>query len=226
MPRSVLPLVAVVALALGSVPCRAEEPAADPAGTNGGGDTLAADADYARDLRTASQNPVADLISLPVQNNVNFGFGPRDRTGLVTNVQPVIPLQLTDDLNLISRTIVPLVRRPSFASGDDGVCVLGDVNPSLFISPRDPVGFAGGKLVWGAGASFLLPTATERTLGTGTFAMGPSAVGLRLRPPWVASALASNVWSVAGPDGRDDVNLFVVQPFWNLRFTMSFLFPR
>lgn len=107
MRRSVLPLVAVIALALGSVPCRAEEPAADPARANEGGEALAADADYARDLRTASQNPVADLVSLPVRNKVNLGFGPRDRTGLVTTVQPVIPFELTDDVTLF--VVQPLI---------------------------------------------------------------------------------------------------------------------
>lgn len=209
-----LGLVGLAATVGGTSAQQAEETSgADTAGLEGY--TLADDADYGRDLRAASQNPVADLISLPIQNNVNFGVGPRDRTGWVTNIQPVIPFNLTEDVNLITRTILPVVGRPSFAPGDGGEVGLGDLNPSLFLSPKDPIPFAGGQLIWGAGASFLLPTATDSTLGTGKVAIGPSAVGLVLRPPWVVGALASTVWSVAGPSGRDDVALTVVQPFVN-----------
>ena len=215
MHRPSLFAATALALVLGSAPALAEGAASDGEPAGYGGYTLADEDDYEQDLRAASQNPVADLISLPIQNNVNFGVGPRDKTGWVTNVQPVIPFSLTDDINLITRTIVPVSRRPSFAPGDSGAFGIGDVNPALFLSPSDPIGFEGGQLVWGAGAAFLLPTATDSTLGTGKLAVGPSAVGLALSPPWVVGAIASNLWSVAGPDGRDDVNLFIVQPFVN-----------
>src|SRR5271168_3502355 len=60
-------------------------------------------------LAKATQNPVASLISVPLQNNSNFGIGPYNRTGDIFNIQPVIPVKLSDKVMLITRIIQPLV---------------------------------------------------------------------------------------------------------------------
>ncbi|UCD59189.1 MAG: neuromedin U [Candidatus Hydrogenedentota bacterium] len=162
------------------------------------------------ELRRASQNPMADLISFPVQNNTNFGYGPLDKTQNVTNIQPVVPFRLTDDWLIISRTIAPIIYQPEFVRGQGSEFGLGDITQSLFVGPSSP-----GAFIWGAGPVFLLPTATDERLGTDKWGVGPAAVGLTVRPPWVFGALVQNIWSFAGDSDRDDVNQMLIQYFIN-----------
>jgi hypothetical protein len=187
-------------------------------------------------LQKASQNPVSSLISVPVQNNSNFGVGPNDRTQNVLNVQPVIPVNLNEKWNLIVRWIAPVVWQPApgtrnlelygieedtpafFAATEvqktAGVFGFGDMTPTFFLSPAKP-----GKLILGAGPVFLLPTATSRVLGQGKFGIGPSVVALVQPGHWTLGALVNNIWSVAGDSSRANVNQMTLQYFinYNLR---------
>jgi hypothetical protein len=165
----------------------------------------------AGDLAKATQNPVASLISVPIQNFTDFNIGPfqRDRN-TVLQAQPVIPLQLGKDWNLITRTIAPIVYQPDFTQPHFGTFGLGDINPSLFLSPGNP-----GKLIWGAGPTFLIPTASDDVLGTGKFSIGPAVVVLVQPGKWTLGALVSNLFSVAGSSDRADVNLMTLQYFVN-----------
>lgn len=165
--------------------------------------------DSEEELVKQTQNPVADLISVPLQNNFNFGTGSKDRTVYVGNIQPVIPIHITDEWNLITRTIMPIINQPSLFPGMSSATGLGDINPTFFFSPAKS-----GELIWGVGPTFTLPTATDSLLGAGKFSMGPAAVALTIQGHWVVGALANNQWSVAGW-GKDNVNSFLLQPFVN-----------
>jgi hypothetical protein len=171
------------------------------------------DDDAAASLQKATQNPVASLISVPVQNNSNFGVGPTNRTQDVLNIQPVIPLGISKDWNLIIRWITPIVFQPlpsAPATPQIGQYGFGDMQPTFFLSPKKP-----GKVIWGFGPIFQLPTATNTYLGQGKFGMGPSFVALVQPGHWTVGILANNVWSVAGPEGRPAVNQFLLQYFVN-----------
>jgi hypothetical protein len=161
-------------------------------------------------LAKAAQNPVADLISLPLQNNTNFGVGPGDDVQNVLNIQPVMPVELSENWNLITRTIAPVIYQPELVPGYGSEFGLGDINTTLFLSPAKP-----GKIIWGVGPVFSFPTASDRVLGTDKWSAGPSAVVLTIRGPWVVGALANNLWSYAGDDDRKDVNQFLLQYFIN-----------
>lgn len=161
------------------------------------------------ELAKATQNPVADLISLPLQNNTNFNWGPNDKTQNVLNIQPVIPIQLNEDWNLITRTIVPVVSQPAIPPGNDRTNGIGDIVFTGFVSPRQP-----GEVIWGLGPAVLLPTATDDALGSDKWGLGPSLVLISIQGPWVLGSLFSNIWSVGG-SGDTDVNLFTWQPFIN-----------
>lgn len=178
----------------------------------GGRPARAAD-ESATELAKKTQNPVADLISVPLQSNFNFNVGIKDATVYVLNVQPVIPIKLSHEWNLITRTIVPVINQPSLFPGPNRISGsawgLGDINPSLFLSPAKP-----GAIIWGVGPTFTLPTATDWRLGSGKFSLGPTAVALTMQGPWVIGALANNQWSVAGW-GEKDVNQLLIQPFVN-----------
>ena len=167
--------------------------------------------DEAAELARAVQNPVPSLISLPFQNNTTFEFGPRDRPLNVLNIQPVWPLSLNEDWNLITRTIVPVVSQPSLRSGQDRETGLGDTVFTAFLSPAAPFR---GTLIWGAGPVFLLPTATDDRLGADEWGLGPSAVLLAMPGKFVVGSLFSQVWSIGG-SGDEDVSLFTWQPFVN-----------
>jgi hypothetical protein len=159
-------------------------------------------------LRKAAQNPVASLISVPIQENWNFNIGPSDRTQNVLNIQPVIPIGLGKDWNVIIRWITPIIYQPvGTATGFYG---LGDMQPAFFISPKK------GKLIWGVGPQLLLPTATRTgVLGQGKFGVGPTAVALLQPGKWTVGALVNNVFSVAGQSSLPDVNQFLLQYFIN-----------
>jgi len=161
-------------------------------------------------LRKAVQNPVANLISVPLQNNTNFSAGPFDRTQDVLNIQPVIPFKLSEDWMVIARIIQPIIWQPYPNVSTGGQYGLGDMNPTLFLSPRKP-----GKLIWGAGPAFVIPTATSDILGQGKFSLGPSFVALAQPEHWTVGALINNVWSVAGSGNRPDVNQMLLQYFIN-----------
>ena len=168
----------------------------------------------ADDLAKQAQNPVADLISLPLQNNTNFGIGPDDRTQNILNIQPVWPFKLSDDWNLITRTILPVMSQP-LPSGDRQTG-LGDTTLTAFLSPRDS-----GKWIWGAGPVILIPTSTDDALGLGEWGGGLSAVFLTMPGNWVVGSLFSNVWANSDDPGRDDVNLFSWQYFLNYNIPNS-----
>ncbi len=113
---------------------------------------LVTQAQDSQELAKAAQNPVGDLISLPVQNNTSFGLGPDNRTQNVLNIQPVIPINL-GKWNIITRTIIPIITQPDFSSSDGSTTGLGDITFTAFLSPAAP-----GKWIWGAGPVVLLPT--------------------------------------------------------------------
>lgn len=161
------------------------------------------------DLAQKLANPIADLISVPIQSNIDFGIGPGDGTKWTTNIQPVIPFDFNEDWNLISRTILPIIDQEGFAANDDSLDEfgLGDTVQSFFFSPKD------SSLIWGVGPVFLIPTATDSLLGSEKFGMGPSAVLLKQDGPWTYGVLANHIWDVAGDDSRDSVNATFVQPF-------------
>ena len=161
------------------------------------------------DLQKQSQNPIADLVSVPFQSNTNFNAGPFNRTQEVFNIQPVVPMHLNDDWNVISRTIIPLLSQPSpfFDSNTNGI---GDITQSLFLSPTNPA-----KLIWGVGPVFTVPSANDPILGTGRYLFGPTAVLVVTPPHWVIGVLLNNQWSVGGNPLRPPVNAFLAQPFAN-----------
>jgi len=123
-------------------------------------------------LAKETQNPVASLISVPFQNNFNFDVGPRHVTQWIMNVQPVIPISLNDDWNLITRTIVPIINQPSVTNHVRSAFGLGDINPTLFLSPAKP-----SKFIWGVGPTWTMPTATDSMLGANKWDAGPSVGG-------------------------------------------------
>ena len=160
-------------------------------------------------LAKAAQNPVAAMISVPFQNNTNFNVGPYNRAQDILNIQPVIPITLNSEWNLISRSIVPLMLQPSPTTESD-LFGLGDISETMFISPAQP-----GAIIWGLGPALTFPTATNPILGTGKWLAGPSAVALVTPGHWVIGALVSNQWSFAGDGSRASVNTGLVQPFIN-----------
>jgi hypothetical protein len=168
----------------------------------------------AEELAKLAQNPVANLISLPFQNNTNFNTGPLSGTQNILNIQPVIPIEVNKDWNVITRTILPLIWQPAFIPGQGTQFGLGDTQLSAFLSPSNP---GPDGLIWGAGAIAQLPTDTNERLGNKNWGLGPTAVVLRLKKgdPWVYGALINNVWSLSSSQRGGSYNNFLIQPFVN-----------
>ena len=158
------------------------------------------------DLAKKSQNPVSDLISVPVQGNFNFGL-PGDDAQFINLIQPVVPQSLNDDWNWIHRGIIPV---PMYQPGIDSTWGLGDIQYEGFLSPANP-----GSLIWGVGPYLSFPTATGSVLGSEKFSAGPAVVLLTMPGNWVIGGLATHLWSYAGDSDRSDVNLTSFQYFLN-----------
>jgi len=174
----------------------------------------------AEELAKLAQNPVGNLISLPFQNNTNFNVGPLDGTQNILNIQPVIPISVDEDWNIITRTIMPVITQPGFVAGQDSVTGLGDIQFNAFLSPSQP---GADGLIWGAGVITQLPTNTNDRLGNDRWGLGPTGVVLRIEKgsPWVYGALANNVWSI-GSASDPAYNNFLLQPFVNYNFPQGF----
>ena len=167
------------------------------------------------DLAKAAQNPIADMISLPFQNNTNFNFGPLEKTQNILNIQPVIPIELNANWNLITRTIIPVISQPALTTEQDREFGIGDIQISGFFSPKQPT--AGGW-IWGAGVVAQLDSASDDRLGQGQWGLGPTAVVLKSDGPWVYGGLINNIWSVDGDNDQPDINSLLIQPFVNYNF--------
>jgi hypothetical protein len=165
----------------------------------------------AEELAKKLANPIAALISVPFQANYDTDIGPaEDGDRFYVNVQPVVPITLNEQWNVISRTILPLVTQDEIYPGAGDQSGLGDTVQSLFFSPKAPT--AAGW-IWGVGPAFLLPTASDELLGAEQWGIGPTAVVLKQQGPWTYGALANHIESVAGDDDRADVSATFLQPF-------------
>jgi hypothetical protein len=164
-----------------------------------------------RSLAKAAQNPVANMISVPIQNNFNFGVGPTDGVQYNTLWQPVYPISLTEDWNLINRAIIPVpMYQPRVSSSQGSTWGIGDIQYEAFISPANP-----GKVIWAVGPYLSFPSASSDVLGTGKWSAGPAVVALTMPGHWVFGALASQLWSFAGDDDRSNVSFGTLQYFIN-----------
>jgi hypothetical protein len=166
---------------------------------------------YETNLAMQLSNPVAALISVPLQFNYDQDIGPvDDGDRWLLNVQPVIPFSLNNEWNLISRTILPVVHQSDIFPGAGTQTGIGDVVQSIFFSPKAPT--ASGW-IWGAGPVLLLPTGSDELLTTDKWGAGPTAVVLKQSNGWTRGMLANHIWSFAGDDDRADVNATFLQPF-------------
>jgi hypothetical protein len=173
-----------------------------------------AHADDAPDLAQLVQNPVASVISLPFQNNLNFGVGPQKDPQDVLDIQPVLPFQISNDWNVITRTIIPVVYQPPASSPGSGLGGIGDINLALYFSPAR----TSDALIWGVGPALIFPSASHEVLGQGKFSAGISAVALTIRGPWLVGVLVTDVASVSGESYRRQVGQMLIQPFINYNF--------
>jgi hypothetical protein len=180
-----------------------------------------------QNLAKQSQNPVGNIISLPVENNLYFDVGPTDKKVNALLMKPVYPVSL-GKYNLINRLTVPLIYLEGQDSigadaddesdvgdievfpGTDDEFGLGNVSYQGWFSPANP-----GKWIWGIGPVLELPTNTNNRLGTDTWSAGPSVLLLTMPGKWVVGGFAQNIWDFASDKGEPDVNKFTSQIFVN-----------
>jgi hypothetical protein len=196
-------------------PARAE----GTSGVQQGGDAAVSQAALAQELT----NPLADLMTIPFQMNYDRDIGHTDDgRKLQINIQPVVPFRMNEEWNLISRTILPVISQKDLFPGSGSQFGLGDINLSLFFSPRKP---GAGGVIWGIGPVLLLPTATDDLLGAKKWGAGPTALALTMRGPWTMGALGNHIWSFAGDGDRQDISSTFLQPFaaytWPSAWTLS-----
>jgi hypothetical protein len=174
------------------------------------------------EIAIASQNPITMIYSLPIQNNTYFCLGDSDEVKNIANFQPVIPMEITEDWDIVWRMIMPVVTTPGIPTGfnqdgevtafRDGTTALGDTTLSAFLAPKKS-----GKFIWGAGVIAYIPTASDDVLKTKQWGAGPSFIGLIIDDKWTYGALIMNVWSfgVDSKIGGKKIDFLQMQPFVN-----------
>lgn len=165
-------------------------------------------------------NPLADLMTIPFQMTLDQNYGPEDKGyKLQTNIQPVVPVDLTDDLLLVNRLIMPVVQQDEIFPGSGSQFGLGDTTLSMFVGPKSK------KVMWGLGPVLYFPTATDKLLGAEKWGAGPTGVVVAMLGPWTVGGLVNHVWSFAGKNSRDDISNTFLQPFaaytWPNAWTVS-----
>lgn len=201
-------MAAVIGLAM-AVPTWAQAQGG-PTGAMDGQTPSGPAAPSAADLAKKLANPISDLVSVPFQFNWDEGVGPTDGLRFMMYAQPVVPMSVSDRWNLVGRFVLPLVfSQPPLVEGGETQAGTGDIVFSAFLSPKQ------GKLIWGVGPVFGLPTTTNPYIGTGKWSLGPTAVVLKQQGPWTVGALANQLWSVGSASNveREDVNQTYLQPF-------------
>ena len=179
-----------------SVPASAEQSAATAPATA---------EDKAKALHDA-QNPIANTISVPFQNDTYFSVGPYHKAANILFIEPVIPMKLNEDWNVIGRYITPVEYLPRVSPDQGSEFGLGNLTPEFYFSPART-----DKVIWGVGPKLYLPTATNPSLGSNKlFGGGPAAVALTIQGHWVAGLIATNVWAGSG---KDRVNQMTLNPF-------------
>ena len=173
----------------------------------------------AEELAKLAQNPVGNLISVPFQNNTNYNVGPLNGNQNILNIQPVIPIEISPEWNIITRTIVPVISQPKLSQDSERKNGIGDTVLSAFLSPAKP-----GHWIWGVGPVAQLPTNTSDELGNKNWGLGPTFVVLRLEHgnPWVYGVLANNIWSLSSSKQGGSYNNGLIQPFVNYNFKGGF----
>lgn len=195
----------LVALFRSGVPAYAQAPADKPVPQQ----AATSDADLAKQL----SNPVASLVSVPLQFNWDQPVGIDDDTRLTMNFQPVVPIGLNEDWNMIVRWIMPYIAQPRLSEEGVPTSGLSDIVASAFFSSAKP-----GRFIWGVGPVLLLPATSDPVLGSGKWGAGPTFVILKQSGAWTYGALANHIWSYAGDDFtggavRSNVNSTFLQPF-------------
>jgi hypothetical protein len=206
MKRSFKKCLAAIGLSVSlAVPAFAQTHAPDDEGSS--------QAELAKKL----QNPVANLISVPIQNNWDFGIGPANAMQYTANIQPVIPFSISKDWNIITRTILPVIYQEALDNNPkaplslrESHAGLGDTTQSFFLSPKEPW----HDWILGAGPVGYYPTATETELGGGKWGAGPTVVALQQEHGFTYGILANHIWSFAGQQDRSYISKTFLQPFF------------
>jgi hypothetical protein len=161
------------------------------------------------DIQKQLANPIASLTVVPIQINFDSKIGPaQDGSRVTTNIQPVVPFKLNDQMTLVVRTIVPIIAQNNISPGAGSQFGLGDSLQSFFFVPSSVGGFT-----WGVGPALQYRTGTDPLLTTGKWGAGPTLVALQQTGPWTIGVLTNHIWSVAGDAGRSEVSSTFLQPF-------------
>ncbi|MCJ8162065.1 transporter [Acinetobacter zhairhuonensis] len=169
------------------------------------------------DLAKQLSNPIAAMVSMPFQFNYDENIGANEDIERYTlNIQPVIPMSLNEDWNIISRTVLPVTVQTYGDGARDDDWGTGDTVQSIFLSPKEP---GPGGLIWGFGPAMLLPTASEKTLGADQWGLGPTGVVLKQVDSWTFGLLANHIWAVDHKDNAEGISSSFIQPF------MSYTYP-
>jgi hypothetical protein len=201
-------------LALGVLICAGPVAAADSSQAKSAAPAGGDDENTA--LAKQAQNPVADLITLSMQNNTFYEVGPKENTQNVLLVQPVIPMNLNKDWNFIARPIVPLINQPAMTNAQDREHGLGNIQFQGFFSPKEPV----GGWILALGPYFEFPSNTDSQLGADMWSGGPAFAAIKMTGPWVLGGLFTHLWSYAGDEAENNLTGF--QPIVNYNFGEGF----
>ncbi|HUO05525.1 MAG TPA: hypothetical protein VMU16_10040 [Candidatus Binataceae bacterium] len=162
-----------------------------------------------QDLAKSAHNPFEEFVKIPIEPEAGFGIGPHHDPGASLNIEPTLPLQITDDWDVITQPNLTIAYQPS----PHGQFGLQDFQTLSYLTPAHAA-----KWIWGIGPIFQFPTASSKELGTGHWCAGPTAAVVYSNGPWFNGIRTYQLMSFAGNRSRGSVNLTYVEPDFSYNF--------
>jgi hypothetical protein len=159
------------------------------------------------ELAKERQDPIADLMQVPIVSNLDFGAAAGNGFRYTLTIEPVLPVKITSGWYLVTKPIFSVASAPESTSGQGRTTGSSDLTTEFYFAPQKSTSF-----IWGFGPVVGMPTGSDPVLGTGKWTLGPGVAIIEQTKHWTFGARVNHVWSFAGDKNRSDVSLTLLEP--------------
>jgi hypothetical protein len=157
-------------------------------------------------------NPISTIWALSFQQNT-FWLNKPERNVVNLLFQPVLPVSLTSNWNLITRPVIPVFNSTPYVNKSGNLHRVTGFGDTVLVELLSPSSRIAGPWLVGAGPTFIFPTASNSRLGQNKWQIGPTGLLGYLGEKWIAGVFPQQWWSVGGP-GSNTTSQMNLQYFY------------